>query len=281
LALAAAVAVGTSAVPAGAQPGLLPGPETRYRLSEAIRIDRADSAVRKALDQVHAHRDAGQWDEAIEGLLRVMESSGNKLLEVTPQRFVSVRDLCQLELVSLPPEALALYRRRIDPVAQGWYERGLAERDTRLLEQVVHQALASRWGDRALWALGEIALESGDYAAARDYWERIIPVAPQAGQARTWLGVPATDLDLAAVRARLVLVSILEGSPARASDELKQFVALHPEARGRLGGVETRYAEALERLLAESAAWPRPPQPTDWPTFAGSPARTWHGEQLK
>jgi outer membrane protein assembly factor BamB len=265
--------LGAPPTPGWAQPGAFSGPETRFKLSSTVQLDRADSDVQKALDQVKAHLAAGQWGEAVEALIRTMESSGNKLLGVTDRRLVSIRDYCHLQLASLPPEARAIYRRRVDPLAKKWYDEGAAQRDSRLLGQVVSQAFASSWGDDALLALGEIALESGDYAAARAYWEKIIPVDPPADQSRTWLSVPETDLDLAAVRARLVLASVLEGSTARARDELSQFVRLHAGARGRLGGVEVNYAEALTRLLAESASWPRPPIGPDWPTFAGSPLR--------
>ncbi len=69
------------------------------------------------------------------------------------------------------------------------------------------------------------------------------------------------------------MTSILDGYTDRAREELEQFASLHGEARGRLGGVEVKYAEALRALLAESASWPPLPQNSDWPTFAGSPAR--------
>jgi outer membrane protein assembly factor BamB len=82
-----------------------------------------------------------------------------------------------------------------------------------------------------------------------------------------------TDLDLAAVRARLVLVSILEGSPDRARVELGQLAQLHGNARGWLAGHETNYVEALSALAAESARWPRKLSSEDWPTLAGSPTR--------
>lgn len=250
-------------------------PETRYRLSETVQVGRADSALEQALEQARAHLSARQWDEAVDVLTRLSETAGNKLVAVNPWRFIGARPYCQIQLAALPPEALAVYRRRVDPVAQGWYERGIARRDRRLLEQVVEQALASRWADKALLALGEIWLEEGHFAAARAAWERILPVPaaedPQAP--RTWPGVAQSELDLAAVRARLVLASILEGSTARARHELAQLAALHPDARGRLGGVETRYVEALGRLLEASAHWPSVPPPRDWPTLGGSQAR--------
>jgi outer membrane protein assembly factor BamB len=202
-----------------------------------------------------------------------MENSEGKLLGVTENRFVGVREYCQMQLASLPPEALKLYRSRVDPVARKWYEDGVANHDPRLLRKVVEQAFAGSWGDKALLTLGDMALESGDYTTARWHWERIIPHPPPAGQPSTWSGYPDSDIDLAAVRARLVLASILEDSPAKAREELDQFTRLHGEARGRLGGLEVNYTEALGTLLSESASWPAAPQNFDWPTFAGSPAR--------
>ncbi len=248
-------------------------PGSRFELADAIELERADSAVRKQFERVKEYLADKQGSEAVETLRQLMESSGNKLLGVTDRRFVTVRDYCHLQLASLPAEALALYRSRVDAQAKRWYQEGIAARDRRLLLRVIDKAFASSWGDEALLALGEMALERGDYTAARSYWEEIIPVSQPGDGPRTWLSVPNTEVDLAAVRARLVLASILEGSAARARDELAQMAKLHPAARGRLGGEERNYVEALTALLAESSQWPKPPEAPGWPTFAGSPDR--------
>lgn len=243
---------------------------SHFELSDKVQLERAEGTVQTYLKRVDAYLADGQWSEAIDTLLQAMESAGNRLYEVTPQRLVSIDRYCQLRLISLPPEALALYRQQVDPLAQKWYEQGVAQRDPRRLRDVVDQMLASHWGDDSLWALGEIALERGDYASARGAWEKALPVAQPGEGPRTWLSVPDSDRDLAGLRARLVLVSILEGSRQRAADELEQFARLHPDARGRIGGQEGNYAELLRGLLAESAEWAAPASPDDWPTFAGS-----------
>jgi outer membrane protein assembly factor BamB len=255
---------------AHAQPGTSPA-EGRFELAETVQLDRADNVVQGNLERAKAYLAARHWSEAVETVRQVMENSGGMLWGVTPNRYISVREYCHLRLAALPAEALVLYRRRVDPLARKWYEEGIAAHDRQLLGSVVQQALASSWGDRALMALGEMALESGDYAAARGHWERIVPADPQAAPA--WLAYPDTHLDLAAVRSRLVLASILEGSLVRARGELAQLAHLHPQARGPLGGHDVNYVEALQTLLAESALWPRPKPSPDWPTFAGSPAR--------
>ena len=260
-------------------------PSSQFELSETVQFDRADGAALAHLERAKACLAEHQWDEAVETLRQVMENAEGKLLAVTPWRYVNLSDACQLRLAALPPEALKLYRRRVDPVAQKWYEEGLARRDAKLLANVVQQAFASSWGDKALMALGEMRLEEGDFSAARWCWERILPVKVPAGATPTqgtgcpagcpdaWPGYPDSTLDPAAVRARLVLVSILEGSPSRAREELSALVRLHGDARGRLGGREVRYAAALAELLNQSALWPKTKPGPDWPTFAGSPSR--------
>jgi outer membrane protein assembly factor BamB len=244
-----------------------------FELADNVELDRADSAVLVQLERVKTFLADRKWDEAVETLRRLVDNSEGKLLPVSENRFVSVREYCQMQLAALPPEALKLYRSRVDPVARKWYEEGRADHDMRLLRKVVEQAFAGSWGDDALLALGDMALESGDYPTARWYWERIIPQQPPGGQSLTWPGYPDTNIDLADVRARLVLASILEGSTDRAREELGQFTRLHGEAKGRLAGREVNYAQALGTLLSESTSWPAPPRKFDWPTFAGSPRR--------
>jgi outer membrane protein assembly factor BamB len=257
---------------AQAQPGIISS-STRFELSETVQLDRADGVALAHLERARQCLAAHQWDEGVETLRQVMENAEGKLLAVTPWRYVNLSDACQMQLAALPPEALKLYRRRVDPVAQKWYEEGIAGRDAKLLTKVVQQVFASSWGDKALMALGEIRLEEGDYAGARWCWERILPITLPAGEVNTWPGYPDSTLDPAAVRARLVLVSILEGSADRARDELSQFIRLHGEAQGRMAGRAVRYSSYLAELLQQSALWPKAGPNPDWPTFAGSPHR--------
>jgi len=249
------------------------GLTSQFDLDDTVQLDEADSSVLAQLERFKAHVADRQWDEAVETLRQVMEASEGKLMGVTQRRYVSLHDYVHLQLAGLPDEALKLYRGRVDPVARQWYEEGVARRDRKLFDNVLREAFASSFGDDALMALGEMAIERGDCPSARWYWERIVPAELPAEAPRTWPGYPDTDLDLAAVRARLVLASIMEGSLARAGDELTQFTRLHGDAKGRFGGRETNYAEALGALLAESAAWPKPEPSTDWPTFAGNLSR--------
>jgi hypothetical protein len=283
--LAAAILLaGRSALVQAQWPGAVPS--SQFELADAVQLDQADNAVRAQLDRADALLADRQWDEAVELLRQLAETSEGKLIDVAPHRFIPLGAWCQLRLAALPPEALKLYRARVDPVALKWCEQGIAERDRKSLQNVVDRAFASTFGDDALMALGEMSLESADFAAARSSWQRIIPATPPTSPApptqpssqpkvpfNPWPAYPDTNLDLAAVRARLILVSILEGAPDRAREELAAFAKLHPDAQGSLGGRRGRYLALLESLLAESAAWPKPPSDLDWPTFAGNPQR--------
>ncbi len=209
------------------------------------------------------------------------------------------------------PAALALYRQRVDNAARQWFRDGKRDRDETKLQRIVDTMMLSSAGDDALLLLGDIALERAHYSMARQWWERISPLlrTPPAAarvigcrpgmplwlalrsidldekwdeisaalttvnEASGWLVYPDTDLSLAAVRARLVLVSILEGAVERAEVELELLRRLHPDQQGMLAGRDGNYHQILTELLQESRAWPAIPESPDWPVFAGNEAR--------
>ena len=262
--------------PAGAQIGGVFGPSSQFDLADTVQLDRADSTVLAQLERVKAYLADHQWDEAVETLQQVMDNTEGKLLAVTERRYVAVGDYCQLQFATLPPPALKLYRSRVDPTARKWYSEGGAPGGiANCWSNVVEQAFASSWGDKALLALGEMALESGDYTAARWYWERILPVEPPAerGQDLARLSRHRSST-LAMVRARLVLVSILEGSAARRGTSWRSWPGCTPRRAGRLGGREVQLRRSPGRAVGRErrVAQARPGEP-DWPTFAGCHAR--------
>jgi len=229
------------------------------------------------------------------------------------ERYVTAGEFCQWRLAALAasaPEALEHYRRLVDPLAESWLKVGVRDNDESQLRRVVQQAFASRSADEALLRLGELALARGEFALARSRFEQISPtltagpalaarlkvavgspqwlplrgnaiaahgqeLLPLLSDAAPRTGVlPDTDLDLTAVRARLALVSILEGSRQRAEVELAILRLLAPQSEGKLAGRQGRYADLLQSLLEESAAWPPPGQSADWTTFAGDGQRS-------
>jgi outer membrane protein assembly factor BamB len=276
--------------------------EPQFELSDAVDIEDLPNEASTHLARVSALAANENWDEAVETLRSVAQSHGTRLVEIEPRHYVNVRDFCHLRLLKLPAAARDLYRQRVDAVADQWYAQGIQQRDEDQLRRVVDELFCSSRGDDALLALGDLALERGHYSTARWYWERISPrlrlpdgrpvwyafagldfqehwdaLRPQLEQSDAepvWLAYPDTDVDLAGVRARLALVSILEGTLPRAELELRVLKQLHGEAAGHLAGGEGNYCETLSALLETARNWPDRRNTGDWPTFAGSPIRS-------
>ncbi len=209
------------------------------------------------------------------------------------------------------PAALETYRQRVDGLAARWYEEALAARSEVQLQRIVDELLLSSSGDQALLRLGELALERGNYTLARRSWESLSPqlrvppavahlldVPPgcswwsalrgrsldhiwqpvlqalqQPVRDANWLAYPDTEIPLAAVRARLTLVSLLEGSRERAELELELLRRLDPAAEGALAGRQGTYVALMEELSRDAAGWPTPMIPPGWTTLAGCPTR--------
>ncbi|MBI1899698.1 MAG: PQQ-like beta-propeller repeat protein [Planctomycetia bacterium] len=318
----------------------------RVELSDAIDISAADSSARSKLTQLRALIAEAQWSEAIETLRRVQEEQGSALFQLPEplsgqrgglgplRRHMTVRDYCHLQISALPDEALAMYRERVDALAEQWFSEASAGRDRRLLRRIVDEFFCSNVGDDALLLLGDLALEAGEFDTARHCWSRILPVSadhavrkdvyellrtaegldaatgrlldewykldttadppayvlraerpltPEGGRAlaRFWksrgylvrLTYPDSPLPAAAVEARLVLLSIMEGPPVEAAQRLARFAAAWGDAEGKFGGRQVKYREALAALLELSATWEALPPDRAWPTLGGNPER--------
>jgi tetratricopeptide (TPR) repeat protein len=243
-----------------------------------------DTTATIHLQRADASLDDGQWAEGIDVLAQVMQTYGDKLVELSEGRHVNVRTLCQLKIAALPAAALAEYRRRVDGQAAAWYEQAVRERRDPMLKRLVREFFCSSWGDDALWLLGEMALEQGRYWEARSYWERLLPPdaphgdddeAPEKGAitSASILSYPDTSFDLSEVRARMALCLVLAGDRAGARQELAALRRDDPDASGYLAGTEGSYVATLSGLLEKSRNWPSPPTDADWPTFAGNAQR--------
>ncbi|MBL8827331.1 MAG: hypothetical protein JNM18_10115, partial [Planctomycetaceae bacterium] len=219
-----------------------------YELSDSVQLDEVPSAAKKQFEQVRAFLANEQWSDGVDLLRRIMESHGDKVVAVDAQRYLNVRDYCQLQLASLPPVALNLYRSVADAQAKQWYDQGVARRDVELLTRVTSQAFCTRWGDDALFVLGELALEAGELHKARSYWGRLLAEKSRPEGQLTRLVYPDTDIPLADIHARLVLVALLLGQIDRAQLHQQQAGPLLSVASGRLAGRQGNYSELLATL---------------------------------
>ena len=222
-------------------------------------------AERRLLDRAEQFIADEQWDDAIAAVMRLLESDNYHVVAVDEYRYLNLTDYCHWLLSQLPAEPLSHYRKLVDVTAETWYRQGIENRDSVLLRRVVDMYFCSHWGDDALFALGELALQRGDYQAARNAW---LPISPQ-------LGIyPHSDISPATIQARLALVSVREGDWERADRELAELRESSPGSTGWLGGREGVLVEEVAGLLKQARQRPDMGAEEGWRTFAASSQRT-------
>ncbi len=210
-----------------------------------------------------------KWPEAVAELQAIIDTGGDALVPLSADRSVAARRLCHARLAALPPEALRLYRDRVEPQARKWLEEGTATRDAALLRKVVDEAFCSRSGEKALDLLGDLAFERGRFAEAEGWWRMLSPLEPGQGGEAAELTYPGAQ-GAARVQAKQLLARLFRGDP-RFQPALAAFRARQGKAAGALAGKKGPYAEILSALAAErkKAARPAP----GWTTFGGDPER--------
>ena len=193
---------------------------------------------------------SGNWDEAVDIYDELAADDSDRVVEVAPDHYVSLRTYCNLQLARLPAEGLAAYRRRVDPLAKRLYEDGIAKHDTQQLQRVVDATFCSSWGDDALLAIGELALERADYdgarralganqpAAARSTW-RIDVARPFRHRSRRELGGDRSPLAIAQWAARLARVSRHDHQFGRYPRPASPRVDSRRSARSRRTGTQS------------------------------------------
>lgn len=243
---------------------LLAQPIAARPSQEAMTLD-LDSAVLKRLASVEDFISDKQWDLVASLLRQTQAEKPDKLVPIAPGWYVSVARYCQCQAAQLPPAGLAVYRQQVDASAKVWLDE--AERfspadpirQRKAWLRIVRQSFASSFGDQALSRLAEQSFERGDFAAARTYWETLLPAS---APLRTAAGLgllrhPDSSQDAAQIRAQLVLCSLFGGDSIRANQELSTFRRLHGDTRGRLAGQEGILIELLAGLQANRRAQPQ------------------------
>lgn len=256
----------------------------------SVQLETVSSRVRRQLQQLDALVAESAWTEALELWDEIFTagSQKNQLIEVSPGRFVSLIEHCHARLAAWPAEAIEHYRQRVDPIARQQFETAIAKRDQTALIQLLRDSYCSSWGDDALLALGDMALERADFPRAQSYWRQIHPMLSDAkARPLDWalknidlkehateviqrlqikprvvgvLGYPDSDLPLAELLVRLTLASVRQDELISARQYLELLSAVAPEAEGQLAGQQRPYVEALTDLIAESEGIEAQPQ---------------------
>lgn len=256
-----------------AQAQFLP-PPSLPRDSFSVEID---SSATKQIAALRDNLRAGQYGEGVDLLLKLVETRSEKFVELTPGRYVTPRTMAEILAMNLPPEGLRRYREQVDPLARRILEQAGEDQrnDVEVWQRVLRQGYASSLADEAIHRLAQYAWGRGEIATARSRWEMLIPARRKEGEETlpTTFAYPDTDLDLAEIRAKLILCSVLLHDFARAELELNAYRTMHPETQGELAGAKGKWIDLLERFLTEGKSWEGIPGGSPELTFAGNVTR--------
>jgi outer membrane protein assembly factor BamB len=258
--------------------GLLPmAPAEENRWTTTVAGERDGVATAARLQAARDLETKKDWEAVVDEYTSILANAGDEMVPLSDRHFVQARLICQRRLSALPPEALALYRKRADGLAKKWYETGAHERDPRLLRRVVNEAFCSRPAEAALDLLGELAFEEGRPEEAEYWWRMLAAPASLEGRADKTgadgdLLYPDPQSEKARYRAKQLLARLFCGDPAF-SAELKAFRTLHPKAEGALAGRKGNYGVILQTLSEQAALKESPRSADTWPTFAGDGSR--------
>lgn len=222
-----------------------------------------------------------RWTDAIRILQEIAQTESKDLVLVQPGKvgdvanYLNVATRCNVLLSRVPAEGRIAYRKKVDPQAKRWFDNWERTRDPAELLRIVRQAFLSSYGDDALWALGEVAWDQGEFSTAQSWWEQLIPLPEDADQKNypTVLRFPDSEIDRATILARIVMCSILANEPYRAAEQLRQFADRFPQAEAWLAGRQGRLAEILQQTLDASKSWASTQTSAEVKTFALSPER--------
>ena len=213
---------------------------------EPITLD-LDSSVTKRLAAIEDFISEKQWDVVATMLRQAQAEKPDKLVSIGSGWYVSVTRYCQCRAAMLPTAGLTVYRQQINSAAKKWLEDFQKQRDRNSLMKIIRLASVSSSGEIALNRLAEQSFEAGDFAAARTWWEMLLPAV---GPLRSAAGIgllryPDSTSDAAQVRSHLILCSLFSGDLTRAKSELIAFRHLHADANGRLAGQDGRLIDLL------------------------------------
>jgi outer membrane protein assembly factor BamB len=252
---------------------------------QSVVLSGESRAASLRLAEARKRLDDHKWSEAVEELQTILNSAGNDLVPIAPNHSVRVSRLCQIQLASLPADALRVYRQRHENQAQKKLQQAQAERDVFQLRKIVEDSFCTRAAEKGIDLLGDLAFERGRFEEAEEWWRLLAPLPDARRDAVTHglaLVYPDPTLDPARVQAKQLLARLFQIPTANAASSpdadsewtaaLDAYGKRHTKAEGILGGRKGRYV-ALLLALAEERKKRGRDDSDGWLTFGGSPSR--------
>ncbi len=116
-----------------------------------------------------------EYRKATEYYRRILQEYPDDLVQIADEGvFVPAVLYVQRRILTYPKKELTYYRILYDPAAKEIFERALKRYSIFDYKDLVRFHLATSYGDDALFALGNDALDKGKYKEGRRYYERIV-----------------------------------------------------------------------------------------------------------
>ena len=166
-----------------------------FTLSQIDLESRADALVRAGIER----EEQGLHREAVQIYQEVIDRFPDTMYRVSRYGvYVPVAQYAQRRLLNFPAEGIRYYRTMYDAPAREAFEQARRQYSLIGLSEVADNMMATSYGDRALYELGNAALDRGHYLEALEYFETVRDYFP-----RSPLRTEELDLRIALCSRRL------------------------------------------------------------------------------
>ncbi len=208
-----------------------------------------------ALVRAQALADHGQWIEAAELLQRTIETAGDKLVRVSPGRYVGIREHVNDVIAGWPRVGIEAYDDLYERDVEAALTTLSTSRAVSDLLALFHQYFCTTGAAALADTLGQLAIESGDLALAEHVYRRVLEHHP--------------DRALFAPRYHVMLTMISAMRGDRPIDQTD----LDPEATVRWMGQERRLRDVIVEAGENFTSLRERTSADEWPVFGGNSER--------
>ncbi|MBA4387707.1 MAG: hypothetical protein C0404_06980, partial [Verrucomicrobia bacterium] len=135
-----------------------------------------DSQVKPIIEKANETADQKKdYRKASELYRRIIQEFPEELFQIAPEGiFIPSSLYAQLKILMYPKKELAYYRILFDPTAKEIYERAVKRYSIFDYKDLARYHLSTSYGDDALFALGNAAIDNGQYDEARRCYEQLL-----------------------------------------------------------------------------------------------------------
>ncbi len=224
-----------------------------------------DAQVRPIIEKANELVSKQAYRRATELYRRILRDYPEDLFQIAEEGiFIPATLYVQRRILAYPKKELAYYRMVYDPAAKDIYERCLRRYSVFDYKELVTFHLATSYGDDALFALGNDALDAGRYDDARRYYEEIVAYHGEVDddadgilldRNQVWVRLAICYRHLGRDdlyrRARARIRNTGDPTTAKLLQQLERFQYDAFETQQREGRRSARYEAADDRSLSE------------------------------